>query len=184
VIGDLNQSGILIAKNAMATLIDCDSFQVTVSGRTFLCKVGKEEFTPPELQGIRFDQIVRTSNHDAFGLAVIIFYLLFMGRHPFDGKFVGRGDVPPRPKAISEYRFAYSCRTNDTRMVPPPHVPLLSDLPKELSDAFEIAFGPSGPSRRPTAADWVLMLERAELQVVGCQNNSAHHFFRAAPSCP
>jgi DNA-binding helix-hairpin-helix protein with protein kinase domain len=184
VVGDLNQSGILIAKNSIATLIDCDSFQVTVGGRTFICKVGKEEFTPPELQGERFDQLVRTANHDAFGLAVIIFQLLFMGRHPFAGRFLGRGDMPMQT-AIADYRFAYSARKSETKMEPPPHVPLLADLPTELSNAFEVAFGQIGSvSGRPTAADWVSMLGRAEQQIVSCQHNPAHHFFRAATSCP
>ena len=50
VIGDINHSGILISENALATLIDCDSFQVQVAGKTFLCKVGVPDFTPPELQ--------------------------------------------------------------------------------------------------------------------------------------
>jgi DNA-binding helix-hairpin-helix protein with protein kinase domain len=94
VIGDINHSGILIADNAIAVLIDCDSFQVTVGQNTFICKVGVPDFTPPELQGRRLDQFARTPNHDAFGLAVVIFNLLFMGRHPFAGCFLGRGEMP------------------------------------------------------------------------------------------
>src|SRR6266567_1946410 len=146
VIGDVNQSGILISDNALATLIDCDSFQVTVGTKTYLCRVGMEEFTAPELQGKRFDQLIRTVNHDAFGLAVILFYLLFMGRHPFAGKFFGRGDMPMQT-AIAQYRFAYSARTGETQMQPPPGVPLLSDIPSELSNAFEIAFGQLGAGK-------------------------------------
>jgi DNA-binding helix-hairpin-helix protein with protein kinase domain len=56
VIGDINHSGILIADDAIATLIDCDSFQVTVGSKTFICEVGVPDFTPPELQGKRPDQ--------------------------------------------------------------------------------------------------------------------------------
>ena len=99
-----------------------------------------EEFTAPELQGKRFDQLVRTRNHDAFGLAVILFYLLFMGRHPFAGKYLGRGDLSMQA-AIADYRFAYSSRIRETRMEPPPYVPLLTDIPSELASAFEMAFG-------------------------------------------
>jgi DNA-binding helix-hairpin-helix protein with protein kinase domain len=64
VVGDVNHSGILISDDALATLIDCDSFQVSVGNRMFLCKVGVPDFTPPELQGKRLDQIQRTTNHD------------------------------------------------------------------------------------------------------------------------
>ena len=137
-----------------------------------------------ELQGKRFDQVLRTHNHDAFGLAVVLFNLLFMGRHPFAGRFLGRGDMPLET-AIAQYRFAYSARRSETQTEPPPHVPLLSDVPKEVSDAFELAFGQLGVStRRVTAADWVVVLERAEKELVPCSHSSGHHYFRTAATCP
>jgi DNA-binding helix-hairpin-helix protein with protein kinase domain len=68
VIGDINHSGILISDQAFAALIDADSFQF---GREHLCRVGEPHYTPPELQGKRLDGVVRSSNHDAFGLAVL-----------------------------------------------------------------------------------------------------------------
>jgi len=54
-------------------------------GRQFLCEVRISTHLPPELQGRPLHGIVRTVDHDSFGLAVIIFQLLFMGRHPFSG---------------------------------------------------------------------------------------------------
>jgi DNA-binding helix-hairpin-helix protein with protein kinase domain len=83
VIGDINHSGFLISDQATTVLIDSDSFQVVAGNRTYLCQVGTPEYTPPELQGARFDRVARTSNHDNFGLAVLVFQLLFMGKHPF-----------------------------------------------------------------------------------------------------
>jgi DNA-binding helix-hairpin-helix protein with protein kinase domain len=184
VIGDINHSGILIANNTIATLIDCDSFQVTVAGQTFLCKVGVPDFTPPELQGIRLDQIARSTNHDAFGLAVVIFNLLFMGRHPFAGRFLGRGDMPLE-RAIAQYRFAYSARKHETQTEPPPNVPVLADIPPELANAFETAFSQAGPTKgRLKALDWVNILRRSESDIKPCASNQAHHYFRTAPSCP
>jgi DNA-binding helix-hairpin-helix protein with protein kinase domain len=184
VVGDINQSGFLVGETATATLIDCDSFQVRTGGKLFLCKVGVPEFTPPELQGRRFDQIERTANHDSFGLAILLFHLLFMGRHPFAGRFFGRGEMPIE-RAIAEFRFAYSSRTNETRMEPPPNVPTLQDVPKGLADAFEMSFGQIGPSvGRPKATDWVGLLESVEKELVRCPKNSGHHYFRTAHSCP
>ena len=81
VIGDVNHGG-YVTQDATVRLIDCDSFQVIVAGRRFLCELGVEDFTPPELQGTPFTGIVRTSNHDNFGLAVLIFRLLFHGAPP------------------------------------------------------------------------------------------------------
>src|SRR5213080_3507699 len=121
VLGDINQGNVLVAPNATVTLIDCDSFQVRVNGRHFLCEVGVPEFTPPELHGRgTFSGVIRTPNHDAFGLAVLIFHLLFMGRHPFAGRFLGRGDKPI-DDAIREFRFAFGQAAASRGMTAPPY---------------------------------------------------------------
>jgi DNA-binding helix-hairpin-helix protein with protein kinase domain len=184
VIGDINHSGILVSDDATVTLIDCDSFQVQSPSGIFRCKVGVAEFTPPELQGSRLDQVTRTSNHDSFGLAILLFSLLFMGRHPFAGRYRGKGDMPME-QAIAQFRFAYSNRKSETRMEPPPHVPSLDDLPRELGTALERSFGPVGIREgRPSPSEWVALLAAAEAQVVQCAKNSAHQHFTAAASCP
>jgi DNA-binding helix-hairpin-helix protein with protein kinase domain len=67
------------------SLIDCDSFQISSHGRYFLCEVGVPLYTPPELQEKEFKHVVRTPNHDNFGLAVLLFHLLFMGRRQIFG---------------------------------------------------------------------------------------------------
>ena len=100
VVGDINESVALIDQKGMITIIDSDSFQYLRSGQVYRCIVGKPEYTPPELQGQALSKVVRTRNHDAFGLAVIIFELLFMGRHPFSGTYNGVGDQLTIAKAI------------------------------------------------------------------------------------
>jgi len=75
-IGDVNQSGILISQKAFCRLIDTDSFQIRLGNKFYHCDVGTPHFTPPELQGKSFREILRNENHDNFGLAVIIFQLL------------------------------------------------------------------------------------------------------------
>src|SRR5499433_1367683 len=89
VIGDLNPKNILVTKRATVYLLDCDSFQFTADGKTYRCEAGFPEYTPPELQGLAFKKIDRKPLHDYFGLAVVIFQLLFVGRHPFSGRFLG-----------------------------------------------------------------------------------------------
>jgi len=184
VVGDINHSGVLISGDATAVLIDSDSFQFCHSGRLYPCKVGVPEFTSPELQAKPLDSVIRTPNHDAFGLAILIFYTLFMGRHPFAGRYRGSGDMP-MDRAIAEFRFAYSARRVATNMEPPPNVPTLADLPLAIGDAFERAFGPSGASgARVSAAEWVTLLDKAETEIIQCSQSPAHHYFRAASSCP
>jgi DNA-binding helix-hairpin-helix protein with protein kinase domain len=184
VVGDINHSGVLVAPDAMTTLIDCDSFQVNTAGRMYLCKVGVPDFTPPELQGKRLDQTIRTENHDAFGLGVLLFNLLFLGRHPFAGKFLGKGDMPMET-AIAQYRFAYSARRSETQMEPPPGVPTLDDIPQPLAQAFEKCFGKASASGgRPKASEWASLLKAVAGDLVVCKNSGAHHYFKNARTCP
>jgi DNA-binding helix-hairpin-helix protein with protein kinase domain len=181
VIGDINHSGILISDRATTTLIDADSFQIVDGAMQYLCKVAVPEYTPPELQGAQLDQVLRTSNHDAFGLAVVIFQLLWMGRHPFSGRYA-RGEIQIE-QAIAQHRFAYS-RQRSTEMQPPPAVPGLADFPKPIGDAFETAFGPAGRQQRPTAAQWIALLSELETSLKKCGRNSLHYYPDAASECP
>jgi DNA-binding helix-hairpin-helix protein with protein kinase domain len=182
VIGDINHSGVLVSQQATAALIDADSFQIAEGGIRHLCKVGVPEYTPPELQSQKLDQIARTPNHDAFGLAIIIFQLLLMGKHPFSGRFNGQGDMPME-RAIGECRFAYSIK-RQTGLSPPPGASDLTDVPTWFADMFEQAFAPQGQRERPTAAQWVTALERFEETLVKCADNPLHHYSNAAKVCP
>ena len=182
VIGDVNQSGFLVSEKAVSTLIDCDSFQIVLGNKKFLCLVGTNEYTPPELQGVRFDRVERAPNHDNFGLAILLFQILFMGRHPFSGRYQGTGDMPIE-RAIGEYRFAYSAQATITKMQPPPAAPLLTDFPSYIGQAFETAFGRAGLHGRPTASNWVSLLESLEKEIIVCGVDSSHHHVRDKP-CP
>jgi len=176
VIGDINHSGILISDQAVAALIDADSFQF---GPDHLCRVGVPEYTPPELQGRSLSGIVRTADHDAFGLAVVLFQLLFMGRHPFVGRYTG-GDMPIE-RAIQERRFAYSM-VRDVAMSPPPGTARLTDFPAPIRAAFEAAFSAT-PSPRPTAAQWAAVLKELEGGLNRCRANDVHFHPSANSSC-
>ena len=186
VIGDVNESVALVDQKGLVTVIDSDSFQYPSGGRTYRCIVGKPEYTPPELRRLSLENIDRTINHDAFGLAIIIFEILFMGRHPFSGIYRGAGEQPTIAKAIEEGRFAYSLQKSQTQMEPPPHVPLLADIPMEVAATFQRAFGSpgSGAPTRPTATDWVPLLERMEKGIIECKANPAHYYSGSAQRCP
>ena len=181
VIGDINHSGILVSNDAEVALIDADSFQVVDGAHRYLCRVGVPEYTPPELQGTRLGDVVRTENHDAFGLAVAIFLLLGMGRHPFVGAYA-KGDMQP-PQTIAEFRFAYSRRPH-VDMTPPPGVCTLDDFPVPVAQAFGAAFGPGGTKSRPSAAQWVALLGELRRSLQQCKSNPLHYHSSAAPSCP
>jgi DNA-binding helix-hairpin-helix protein with protein kinase domain len=185
VIGDVNQKNVLVSANTLVYLIDCDSFQVRAGGRLFPCEVGFPEFTPPELQGGKLRDVERTPNHDRFGLAVLVFYLLFMGRHPFMGRYLGRGDMPLE-RAIREYRFAYSRAAAQVQMAPPPLALPLTVTSPDLVRLFERAFSQFShqPTARPTAAEWGQALAQFERQLVGCSNDGGHKRPAHLSECP
>jgi DNA-binding helix-hairpin-helix protein with protein kinase domain len=182
VIGDINHSGFLVSDKAVSILIDSDSFQVVAASHKYLCQVGTPEYTPPELQGARFDRVARTANHDNFGLAVLVFQILFMGKHPFAGRYQGSGDMPLE-RAIGEFRFAYSVQSSRTEMQPPPGAPVLTDFPPHIGAAFENAFSQQGQTLRSTAAEWVFLLDNLETYLVQCAADSSHQHVKDKP-CP
>lgn len=178
VIGDVNQKNVMVSRKGTVAIVDCDSFQVKEENHIFRCTVGVPEYTPPELHGTRFSDVDRNANHDAFGLAVIIFHLLMMGRHPFSGVPQGNLDVPIE-RAIQEYLFAYS-RTA-TKLMPPPRVPPVKMLGEPIRDLFEQAFR---AMRRPTASEWLEVLDTSLKQLQRCGNDRKHSYPAAAGSCP
>jgi len=181
VIGDFNHSGVLVSQNATVALIDADSFQFRSQGRLHRCIVGTEDFTPPELHGARLSEVERTKAHDHFGLAVAIFQLLAMGRHPYAGR-CSDADLS-LGEAIAQHRFAFSiARRTETRTIPPPGSIRLQDFPPSIANAFEAAFG-TDPAKRPTAAQWVNLLGGLEAELRQCATVPAHYFPRSAGEC-
>ncbi len=184
VIGDVNPGNVVVSPQALIKLIDCDSFQISADGRLFPCNVGVPQFTAPELQGKAFHGLQRTPDHDSFGLALLCFHLLFMGRHPFAGRYQGKGDMPIE-RAIQELRFAFGRHAAKRQMEPPPQTLPFTALPESITDLFERAFAsPSLAQGRPSARDWLQALGRLNSELRVCSRNSAHKYPRSAPDCP
>jgi DNA-binding helix-hairpin-helix protein with protein kinase domain len=185
VIGDVNQRNVLVSERATVRLIDCDSFQVRANGRLFTCGVGVGEYTPPELQGQSSRGVERTPNHDRFGLAVLIFHLLFMGRHPFAGRSLDRRDLPLE-QAIQEFRFAYSRAAAQYQIEAPPHSLPLTVVSADLARLFERAFSrhSAQPGARPTAAEWSQQLLQFKKELKRCANDPGHRVPCHWSHCP
>ena len=181
VIGDLNHSGVLVSQDATVALIDADSFQFSLDGKTYPCLVGVEDFTPPELHGINLGTVTRTLQHDNFGLAVAIFHLLFMGRHPYAGVY--KGPDLSMGDSIAQNRFAFSMlRRSETQTSPPPGALPLDLFPAPVSSAFERAFGLNASSR-PSASEWVHALTKLEGSLSRCGKVKSHYYPSSAKGC-
>lgn len=184
VIGDVNESNILVSRTALITLVDTDSFQVSEGHALYPCPVGKPEFTPPELQGKTLRHVRRRPEQDCFGLAVLIFQLLMEGTHPFAGVYLESGDPPPIEKRIAAGHFAYSSRSVPYRPTPiaPPANLLTPELQRLFSQCFEV--GHRQPQQRPDAQTWVKALEQAEAQLITCSANPQHRYGSHLSHCP
>ncbi|MGO8899373.1 MAG: hypothetical protein ACLQU5_13670 [Isosphaeraceae bacterium] len=187
VVGDVNQKNVLVSTKAIVQFVDCDSFQIRAAdGLHYRCAVGVPDYTPPELQGKSFSAVDREPNHDRFGLAVLIFHLLMMGRHPFSGVYLDAGDMPLE-KAIQGGRYAYSRNSQATRMRTPPNTLPLTMLDASLVSLFERAFapiGPGGPPARPTATEWKDALGGFLAQLGPCKIDPKHIYPKQAGACP
>ena len=180
VIGDVNPKNILVTRKATVYLLDVDSFQVWFDGKTYRCEGGFPEYTPPELQGGAFRDIDRTQEHDGFGLAVAIFQLLFMGRHPFSGRYLGEGEMPLE-RAIRESRFAYGDDAEARKMRQPPGAPALDVAPPPLVDLFRRAFLSTD---RPHPREWIEQLGELTKALKNCELHSGHYYYRELRDCP
>ena len=184
-IGDINEKGFVVGKDALVKVIDCDSFQIQHNGRLWRCEVGVPTYTPPELQRTDLSTVTRSVNHDCFGLAVLIFHLLFMGRHPFAGRYLGSGEMPLE-RAIRECRFAYAASAASAQMSPPPFALRLGHLHAGVGALFEKAFSPDARTNdtRPRPKDWVCALDALEKSVKKCPSWSGHFFYSSLSHCP
>src|SRR5579871_1343081 len=184
VIGDVNESNILVSPTALVTLVDTDSFQVRDNGRVYRCPVGEPEYTPPEMQGRSFSESDRQPEHDLFGLAVLIFQLLMEGTHPFAGLYQGAGDPPPYEERIVVGHFPYGTRRSPYR--PMPTAPPLDILHPTLRQLFLRCFedGHLLPSARPDAQTWQTALKEAEEALIPCAANPQHRYGRHLVACP
>lgn len=186
VIGDVNESNILVSDSALITLVDTDSFQVvdSRSGVTFRCPVGKPEYTPPELQNLSFAATDRRPEHDRFGLAVLLFQLLMEGTHPFAGIYQGSDDPPPYEQRIRAGHYPYGSRSTPYR--PALTVPPLEILHPGVRQLFTRCFedGQARPDVRPDARTWQRTLLEAEEALIVCAVNPRHRYGSHLTRCP
>jgi len=171
VVGDVNFRNALFNDNALITLVDCDSMQVSdAQNKIHRCLVGIPEYTAPELQNQNLANINRTANHDAFGLAVLIFQLLMQGFHPFAGRpLPGAPDVEQvHVYCITQKIFPY---VTNKLFAPPNVAPSIGALPVVLQNLFRQAFL---TTTRPSPKQWADALEMIESRFVQCTNNRNH----------
>lgn len=181
VVGDVNDSNVLVGKDASVAVVDTDSIQVPAAGRVFRCPVGKEFFTPPELirPGGSFADIDRHPHHDAFGLAVLVFRLLMDGHYPFDAQYLGAGPRPTPAERVAQGAWPHS-KNRNSQFLPSRGAPSLESLHPELQRLMHECFeaGHKNPACRPTADEWCKALAEAEVEWATPKAKLRHYYHR------
>lgn len=184
VIGDVNEGNILIDKNGMLTFIDCDSFQVhdAENKRYHYCEVGVPRYTAPELLEMpSFDNVVRTPNTDVFSMAVLIFQLLFLGRHPFAGRNNTKEDIDEET-AIKKHYFAYSQQAQQPKLLPPADSFDMQNLSPALRQLFHQSF--EQRTERPITTEWIKVLDQFQKNMAHCAVSHIHFYPNHLNACP
>ncbi len=174
VVGDLSESNVLVASDATVALVDVDSYQFDDDqGRQHPCPVGKPEFLPPEHHGEFFAETPKSTESDAFALAVLLFQMLFDGPHPFSGVHRGTGAPPTIGEAIASGDYAFAA---GSALAPRLGMPGPTAVSDEVRDAFARTFvdGLHRPKLRTSAREWASILARAEAGLVRCVQVPAH----------
>lgn len=78
-LGDINAQNILVHSDNHAYFVDTDSYQIG----DHPCPVGQVLFVAPEIQGKNFNSFLRTKDHEAFAIGVLLFMVMHPGKHPF-----------------------------------------------------------------------------------------------------
>lgn len=192
VVGDLNDSNVLVTQTALVTLVDTDSFQVEdfQSGECYRCPVGRLEYSAPEVlarvgQGLSYASLNRTPEQDLFALATLIFQLLMEGTHPFAGVYKGAAEVPTCSERILAGHFSYY-RKQEAPYEPAPVAPPFELLHPRLQQTFVECFveGQKQPAARHGAMAWVKLLDDVSREVVYCGANGQHAYWPHLKGCP
>jgi DNA-binding helix-hairpin-helix protein with protein kinase domain len=181
VIGDLNESNVLVTDRALVTLVDCDSVQVKAGHKVFRCTVGKAEYTAPEVQGKSFHKLIRQQQHDLFALSVLIFLLLMEGVHPFSGVSSAEGDPP---LIMENIRHGRSPFLGSPVLAPALTAPPFDLLPKGLQKDLKRGLRQPAWRGRPGARHLQTALEALEASLQTCPLNPNHVFGRHLKGCP
>jgi len=174
-------------RNHVVTLIDCDGFSIQGNQRRFPAELVSTDYIAPEAQINSLSPTLLGEDQDRYALAVILFQLLNLGTHPFQG-------------IISDPNI--TCSTNDEKaalglypyglirnfQIKPRPQSTHHLWDKETRRLFDLAFTTQQPGARPSAIQWANHFDTllATKTLVRCEKFSddlAHIRFKDMP-CP
>ena len=160
------------------TVLDCDGFDMKLSGGSFSAPQATPEYLAPEFHQ---KAISDPEAQDRFALAVIIFRLLNFGVHPYDGVPNGNNAPTDREGRISRRLYPYGMKSISA--VSPLPVSAHHTFPEELRHYFDLAFSDSS-SQRPSAQEWAnILLKYAARKNALISKCKAGHLWLSGKPC-
>lgn len=162
-LGDYNPANFLCdPNNNQVALIDCDSWQVIdiASQQKYFCPVAVPDMLAPELHGLELNDVPRTLESEYFSLAILIFKVLMLGRHPFD---VVGGNSPV--ENIKNGYFPYG--TGGGGIPKGAWYNIWSHLSYNMKNKFIVTFkeGIQQPEKRISTDQWLEELKRYRFEM-------------------
>lgn len=180
-VGDVNESNILIADDAQVMIVDTDSAQVSAAGRVFPCLVGKPEYTAPEISHGALKDHRRTLATDMYAYCVALFQMLTGGAHPTNAVYDGDGD----PKTtVEKIRAGIYPGLVDTprEYQPVPRIPVKA-LPGNTRKILQRGLAVD-PARRPSMPAVIKALDSLLSHLTQCSTEPNHWFDEREKPCP
>jgi DNA-binding helix-hairpin-helix protein with protein kinase domain len=183
VVGDLSPKNVMVRRDGLVSLLDCDSFQFRHEGRDVLCESVTPNYSAPELLGT--PPTAHGTATDDFVLALLLCELLMCGDHPYLG--IPKGVDVDAPSTPSESIKRGACHlVSPSDVMVPADVIDVGVLPPAVRALAVRAFGVGHrrPQERPTAERWTAALRSVRDGIMTCTAYSRHTFHYTTAPCP
>lgn len=192
VFGDFNPQNIRISSDFEVKFMDADSFAIDAGRKQYKCIVCAPGYVAPELirkvRGKKYEDLSFrdsfTKETDYFGLAVHAFYMLFRA-----DPFVSRKIVQQSLKAIGtkedivEKGLSPFFIKLPNRDIPIYAIPT-NAFPNYIVKLFERGLLTKDPHDRPTPTEWIKALKKFKEELVQCDDNPTHNYWKNNYECP
>lgn len=157
-VGDINGNNILVQSPEEIYMVDTDSFQI----EDYPCPVGTNLFTAREIQGIHFEEKLRTQDNENYAIAVLLFMLMLPGKPPYAHQG-GEGIV----ENIRQQKFPYPLKYISGTNVPEGQWRFIwSHLTFKIKEAFYETFAKGGKYSevgcRLSVDKWIILFREYE----------------------
>ena len=180
-LADVNPRMVKLDKGRKLYFVDCNGWQINHKNHQFNGGVFVKPYQPPEILRPQNYSLWRTAESEYFSLAILIFQIVFLGKHPFVAHNSSCNNNGLE-NSIANLVFPYQLGESEAR--PPPHSLTANDIDSELFEMFlRIFTPPSQPQDRPGPEHWLAKIKQQVSRLKICPE-SQHSYSSNLTNCP